>query len=59
MNSVKYNFIMLKNEIKSYVRIGERDLKNLTYPYMGEGIKLPYVINEVLVIQTSAYGRGL
>ena len=49
MNSVKYNFIMLKNEIESYVRIGGRGLKNLTYPYMGvEGVKNcqnhPYVI---------------
>jgi hypothetical protein len=42
---------MLKNEMKSYVRIGRRGLKNLTYPYMGAGgIKNgqnhPYVINE-------------
>ena len=28
---------MLKNEMESYVRIGGRGLKNLTYPYMGEG----------------------
>ena len=35
MDSVKYNFIMLKNEVESYVRIGGRGLKNLTYPYMG------------------------
>ena len=37
MNSVKYNFIMLKNEMESYVRIGGRGLKNLTCPYMGVG----------------------
>ena len=37
MNSVKYNFIMLKNEMESYVIIGGRGLKNLTYPYMGIG----------------------
>ena len=37
MNSVKYNFSMLKNEMESYVRIGGRGLKNLTYPYMGIG----------------------
>ena len=29
MNNVKYNFIMLKNEMESYVRIGRRGLKNL------------------------------
>ena len=46
MNSVKYNFIMLKNEMESYVR----GLKNLTYPYMGVGGRAkncknhPYVI---------------
>ena len=28
---------MLKNEMESYVRIWGRGLKNLTYPYMGEG----------------------
>ena len=37
MNSVKYNFTMLKNKMESCVRIGGRGLKNLTYPYMGEG----------------------
>ena len=42
---------MLKNEMESYVRIGEKDLKNLTYPYMGVGgvnncQNHPYVINE-------------
>ena len=42
---------MLKNEMESYVRIGGRGLKNLTYPYMGAGgikhyQKHPYVINE-------------
>ena len=51
MNSVKYNFIRLKNEMESYVRIGGRGLKNLTYPYMVVvGVKNckhhPYVINE-------------
>ena len=50
MNSVKSNFIMLKNEMESYVRIRE-GLKNLTYAYMGVGgVKncqnCPYVINE-------------
>ena len=31
---------MLINEMESYVRIGGRGLKNLTYPYMGvEGVK--------------------
>ena len=42
---------MLKNEMESYVTIGGRGLKYLTYPYMGvEGVKNcqnhPYVINE-------------
>ena len=37
MNGVKYNFIMLENEMESYVRIGGRVLKNLTYPHMGVG----------------------
>jgi hypothetical protein len=37
MNSVKYNFIMLKNEMESYIRIGGRGLKNLMYPYMRVG----------------------
>ena len=51
MNSVKYNFIMLKNEMESYVRTGRRGLENLTYPYVGvRGVKNyqnhPYVINE-------------
>ena len=37
--------------MESYVRIGGRDLENLTYPYMGVwGVKNyqnhPYVINE-------------
>jgi hypothetical protein len=35
---------MLKNEMESYVRIGERGLKNLMYAYMGvgrRGQKLP------------------
>jgi hypothetical protein len=37
---------MLKNEIESYVRIGERGLKNLTYTYMwvGEGVKIAKII---------------
>ena len=41
---------MLKNEMESYVRIGEMILKNLTYPYLGLGGKVkncqnhPYVI---------------
>jgi hypothetical protein len=38
MNSVKYNFIILKDEMESYVRIGGRGLKNLKYPYMGVGV---------------------
>ena len=48
---------MLKNKIESYVRIGGRGLKNLTYPYMGVGgIKNfqnhAYVINEwSLIVQ--------
>ena len=51
MNSVKYNFIMLNNERETYVRIGRRSLKNLTYPYMGiGGVKNcqnhPYIFNE-------------
>ena len=42
---------MFKNEMRSYVRIGGRGLKNLTYPYMWVGgVKNcqnhPYVINE-------------
>ena len=44
------HFIMFKKEMVSCVRIGGRGLKNLTYPYMGEGIQNcqnhPYVINE-------------
>ena len=45
------NFITLKNEMESDVRIGGKGLKNLTYPYMGVGgIKNckdhPCVINE-------------
>ena len=34
MNSLKYNFIMLNNEMESYVRIGGRGLNNLTCTYM-------------------------
>ena len=30
-----YNRFMLKNEMESYIRIGGRGLKNLTFPYMG------------------------
>ena len=42
---------MFKNEMRSYVRIGGRGLKNLTYPYMWVGgVKNcqnhPYVINK-------------
>ena len=44
---------MLKNEMESYVTIGGRGLKNLSYDYMGlggGGVKNrqnhPYVINE-------------
>ena len=42
---------MLKNKMESYVRIGGKGLKNLTYHYMGVGgVKNcqnhPYVINE-------------
>ena len=45
MNSVKYNFIMLENEMESYVRTGVRGLKNLTYPYMGvTGVKIAKII---------------
>ena len=53
MNNVKYNFIMLKNEMESYVRIGGGFEKSYVgYPYMGvgRGVKNcqnhPYVINE-------------
>jgi hypothetical protein len=28
---------MLKNEMESYVRVGGRGLKNLTFPYMEVG----------------------
>ena len=35
LENLHYNFIMLENEMESYVRIGRRGLKNLTYPYMG------------------------
>ena len=31
----KQMFIMLKNKVESYVRIGGRGLKNLTYAYVG------------------------
>ena len=43
---------MVENEMKSYLRIGEWGLKNLTFPYkgMGGGVKNcqnhPYIINE-------------
>ena len=56
---------MLKNEMESYVRIGRRGLKNLTYPYMGVGeVKNcqnhPYVINELpLWNQSHVLGKGL
>ena len=45
---------MLKNEMVSYVRIGGRDLKNLTYPYMVVGVvkncqNYAYIINEWLL----------
>ena len=49
---------MLKNEMESYVRIGGRSLKNVTYPYMGVGggSKIsknhPYVINEWSLTRT-------
>ena len=52
MNNVQYNYSMLKNEMESYVRIGDRGLKYLTYPLHGVrgGSKNcqnhPYVINE-------------
>ena len=52
MNSLKYNFAMLKNEMESYVRTGGMGLKNLTYPYGRVGVVVkngknhPYVINE-------------
>ena len=52
---------MLKNEMESYVRIGGRGLKNLTYLYMGvAGVKNcqnhPYVNIECsLVLQTNPY----
>ena len=44
-------FYYVKNEVESYVRIGRRGLKNLTYPYVGVGAvkncqNHPYVINE-------------
>ena len=46
---------MLKNEMESYVRVGGRGLKNLTYPYMGEGGKNvqnhPFIINEWPLIE--------
>ena len=43
---------MFKNEMESYVRIGVRGLKNLTYTYIGmwgggkNSHNHPYVINE-------------
>ena len=51
---------MLKYEIESYVRIGEKGLKNLTYPYMGVGgVKYcqnhPYVINKWPLISYLAF----
>ena len=54
---------MLKNEIKSYVRIGVRGLKNLTYPYMGGGLKiakiiLTYLMNGLLDGKRSVYLKG-
>ena len=37
--------LLLKNEMESYVRIGGRGLKNLTYPYMGVGgVKITKII---------------
>ena len=55
MNSVKCNFIMLINEMESYVRIGERDLKKSYVPlHGGRGIKNyqnhPSIINEWPII---------
>ena len=59
MNSVKCNFIVLKNEMESYVGIGGRGLKNLTYPYMGveednNCQNHPYVINEWTLTRSNA-----
>jgi len=51
MNSTKYNFIRLKNEMESYVRIGEEGFEKSYVPlHGGRGVKNcqnhPYVINE-------------
>ena len=58
---------MLKNEMESYVRIGGRGLKNLTYPYMGVGGGVkncqnhPYVINEwpLIYIKTEIQDKDI
>ena len=51
MNSVKYNFIMLENEMESYVRIGGEGFEKSYVPlHGGIGVRnfqnYPYVINE-------------
>ena len=37
MNSVKYNFIMLENEMESYVRIGVEGFEKSYVPLHGGG----------------------
>ena len=45
MNSVKYNFIMLKKEMESYVRIGERGFEKSYIPLLGVGgVKIAKII---------------
>ena len=54
MNGVKYNFIMLKNEMESYVRLGGKGFEQSYVPLhgVGEGQKLQKssLINEWLLI---------
>ena len=59
MNSVKYSFIMLKNEMESDVGIGGGVWKSYVLLHGGRGVKTcqnhPYVINEwphIIVDQT-------
>ena len=56
---------MLKNEMESYVIIGERGLKNLKYPYMGVGGGIkncqnhPYITNEYPLTGTYRSSPGI
>ena len=51
MNSVKYNFIMLKNEMESYVRITGEELEKSYVPLHGDrgGSKIAKIILTLLM----------